>query len=39
MRDVNVVSEVGYWHQVAFAFITYHQRRYLPLRSVQEERS
>ena len=30
--------EVCYWHRLAFAFITYHRRRGLPLRSDEIER-
>ena len=38
MRDTNIVGEVILWHGIAFAFITYHRRRGLPLRSDAEER-
>jgi hypothetical protein len=37
MRDMNVAREVVFWHRTAFAFITYHHRRNLPLRSDEEE--
>src|SRR5262245_11948401 len=37
MRDLHVDREVIFWHQTAFAFITYHLRRQLPLRSPEEE--
>jgi hypothetical protein len=37
MRDMNVTKEVIFWHRLAFAFIAYHRRRNLPLRSDAEE--
>jgi len=38
MRDQNVVGEIGFWCRVTFAFIDYHRRRDLPVRSDAEER-
>jgi hypothetical protein len=37
MRDMHVKHEVHFWHRAALAFITYHRRRNLPLRSDAEE--
>jgi hypothetical protein len=37
MRDLNVGPEVLLWHRIAFAFITYHRKRNLPVRSDSEE--
>src|SRR5262249_1959648 len=39
MRDRHVEDEVGFWYRAAFAFITYHKRRNVPLRSDDEEKS
>jgi hypothetical protein len=37
MRDVHIEQEVAYWVRLAHAFISYHERRKLPLRSDDEE--
>jgi hypothetical protein len=37
MRDMHPDREVAIWHRLAFAFVTYHRRRDLPLRSRPEE--
>lgn len=37
MRDMHVDKQVGMWHRLSFAFISYHQRKRLPLRSHEEE--
>jgi hypothetical protein len=39
MRERNIVGEVGFFHRLSFAFIDYHRRRGLPLRSKKEEKS
>jgi hypothetical protein len=40
MRDTHIARarEVLYWHLLSFAFITYHRRLKIPLRSEEEER-
>jgi hypothetical protein len=38
MRDMRTRMEVWFWHRIAAAFITYHRRLNLPLRSADEER-
>jgi len=37
MRDLHVTQEVIFWHRLAFAFISYHRRQNLSLRSEAEE--
>jgi len=37
MRDAVPEQEIGIWHRIAFAFITYHKRNGLLLRSDEEE--
>jgi hypothetical protein len=38
MRDAYMEKEVLIWHRIALAFITYHRRRALPVRSNEEEK-
>jgi hypothetical protein len=38
MRDIHKGQEIIGWHRIACAFITYHRRLRLPLRSAAEER-
>jgi hypothetical protein len=38
MRDTEVTKEVALWHRITCAFITYHRRKGLPLRSDKEEK-
>jgi hypothetical protein len=38
MRDLNMERQVGYWHRLAFAFITWHSRAGVGLRSDDVER-
>jgi hypothetical protein len=37
MRDLHVTQEVLFWHRLGFAFIRYHRRLNVPLRSDKEE--
>jgi len=37
MRDMHATREILLWHRIAFAFIGYHRRRGLALRSDEEE--
>ena len=37
MRDLDVAGEVKFWFRVSHAFITYHRRKGMPVRSDEEE--
>jgi hypothetical protein len=38
MQDLNMTEELRWWHRLAFAFLTWHRKRNLPLRSDAEEK-